>query len=297
MNDIVDRSEIFPNLICPGAPKAGTTTLFKILERHPDIYFSHKKEINYFNMHYRRGPSWYGEYFKESESFRYRCDFTTGYLVDPDAPGRMSRDLGKDVRFIIMLRNPVDRAYSHFQMLKSMFRSNSDSLADILDKDEGARSSDEKKLIDSGFYSRNIKRYLEFFPLENIHFLFFEDFITDMEGEVKKLLGFLGLESPETMSLNEWANKSSMPKSKTLARVYYRLEKALPVFLLDRIPVKFKLSVKKAMKRVMLQGVEVKTEKDGRTNGRLLEMYEDDIMQTQAVTGRDLSFWINKYKN
>ena len=106
-----------PNFMCIGASKSGTTSLYDILKQHSNIFLPTFKEPHFFDISpvYEHGISWYDKtYFSGVKKEKCIGDFTPTYLFDKYAPERILSSLGKNVKFIIILRNPVDRAYSHY---------------------------------------------------------------------------------------------------------------------------------------------------------------------------------------
>lgn len=102
-----------------GAMKAGTSSLFNNLVLHPEIAEPLTKEIRYFDFHYRLGERWYLAHFPLRARSLRRGETVTGeaspsYMFDPHAPGRMHR-FDPDAKLVVMLRNPVARAHSHYQ--------------------------------------------------------------------------------------------------------------------------------------------------------------------------------------
>lgn len=113
-----------PDFLILGAQKAATTTLYHCLMRHPDVVGPLHKEVHYFDRNYRKGDLWYRAHFPSAlrkiwSSAVKGHPFATGeaspaYLYHPHAPRRVKEKL-PDRKFIVLLRNPVDRAYSHYQ--------------------------------------------------------------------------------------------------------------------------------------------------------------------------------------
>ena len=106
-----------PNFMCIGAAKSGTTSLYDILKQHSDIFLPSFKEPHFFDIPsvYQNGIEWYEKtYFQSVKNEKCIGDFSPTYLFDEHAPERILNDLGDNVKFIIILRNPVDRAYSHY---------------------------------------------------------------------------------------------------------------------------------------------------------------------------------------
>lgn len=111
-----------PDLIIAGAQKAGTTSLFGYLAGHPGCTASLKKEVHYFDDNFARGDNWYRMHFpigstgSASTAARRTLCFESSpyYMFDPRVPG-LIRDTLPEVKLIFLLRNPVSRAYSHYQ--------------------------------------------------------------------------------------------------------------------------------------------------------------------------------------
>ena len=105
------------NLFCLGCPKSGTTSLFKILCQHSQIHTPKFKEPFFFNnSNYQNGIDWYANtYYDDIKNEKWVLDFTPSYLYSDEALFRINEySKGKDLKFIVMLRNPVERAYSHY---------------------------------------------------------------------------------------------------------------------------------------------------------------------------------------
>jgi hypothetical protein len=105
-----------PNFMCLGAAKSGTTTLYDILRQHPDIYVPSFKEPHFFDIieNFINGLQWYEQTYFRQANRKIISDFTPSYFFDDDAPKRIFESLGRDIKFLVIIRNPVDRAYSHY---------------------------------------------------------------------------------------------------------------------------------------------------------------------------------------
>ncbi len=116
------RSRMLPDFLIIGTQRGGTTSLYKYLVRHPAVGHALTKELRFFDLHYDRGLDWYRSRFP-SERHRARAaergvDLIVGeaspdYLFYPASPARVAADL-PDVRLIVLLRDPVERAFSHY---------------------------------------------------------------------------------------------------------------------------------------------------------------------------------------
>jgi len=135
---------MMPDFLIIGAQRCGTTSLFNYLSQHPDIYPSFPKEVHYFSNYYKKGTAWYRSHFPLTWQKKYRelvqgRKFMTGeatpyYFSHPHAPRRIFNALPK-VRLFLLLRNPVDRAFSHYQYEVKM-GIESLSFEEAIDKEE-----------------------------------------------------------------------------------------------------------------------------------------------------------------
>ena len=254
---------------------------------HPDIYVSELKEIYFFGnlRNYNKGIEWYKRYFRGYKGQRYVADVTPFYLDSEKAPERIKDTLGSDVKFVIMLRNPADRAFSHY-LMQSRERGGVTSLEDI--PKNNARNNREQSIISNGFYHRNISRYLRIFPEENFHFIFMEDLYTDFHRVASDLFSFLGVDDIE-IEANVFENHRFMPKRKLLFR------------LLKKIPNRYKVKLKKtfglktgndATRRMVGEVMTGRDEMPDEIRKLLVGIYEEDIRELSNMLGRDLSKWL-----
>ena len=108
------RARPLPDFLILGAQKAGTTALYEYLRRHPGITGPRWKEVSYFDRHYARGTAWYRGNFPLRSGGRIVGEASPSYLFHPLAPERAAA-LVPEARLIAILRDPVERAYSHYQ--------------------------------------------------------------------------------------------------------------------------------------------------------------------------------------
>ncbi len=202
-----------PTFLVIGAVRAGSTWLDALLRSHPQIYMpQHRKEVAYFDLYFDRGPQWYASYFPDEqvEAHRHAGESTPRYLYDPAAPARIQALL-PDVEMIAILRNPVDRAYSHFGLEV---------------RDRGERRSFERALAEFdeltavGHYSNHLRRYAEVFGPERVLVLIFEEVIAAPDLAMQRLGQFLSVDPALFVSPSR-ANESyrpRFPRARTLAK-------------------------------------------------------------------------------
>lgn len=217
-----------PNFLCIGAPKCGTTTLYKVLRQHPEIFLSDFKEPHFFDnpANYANGKEWYlNTYFKSAKDYKVVGEFTPSYLYEVASHQRMKECLGDDVKFIMLLRNPVDRAYSHYLHSKRDAFETA-SFEQALEQEERLLSQINleteyvKKLKYSyrteGLYAQQLTSLLEVFPKAEIRcYIFEKDFVGDKSEMVSDILTFLGVQDLP-LELNMRSNPASVARIKGL---------------------------------------------------------------------------------
>ena len=202
------------NLFIVGAAKCGTTSLHEYLQQHPEIYMSDIKEPHFFsevdNVLYEESSekkkkhtslvkdiSQYNQLFEAGAMHVYRGESSPSYLWDQNASQKIY-EYNPQSKIIIMLRNPIRRAFSHFQMgVQAGFEKNRPFHEALM---EDMKLPDEEKgwnkshlYLELGFYYQQIKRYTSLFPKEQIKIIKFEDFKSDISLGLKEVFSFLGL--------------------------------------------------------------------------------------------------------
>ncbi len=171
---------MLPNLIIIGAGKCGTTSLHEYLRVHPEVFMTEQKEIHYFipdrpYSSWSRGRDWYESLFDKGAAKKVRGESSPGYSYerfDEVAAERMSL-LIPNAKIIYLVRNPIERIKSHFAEEYYGGRLPwGTRLADILDGGpEGETQQGEMydAIVRTSLYGRQFGRYLNYFPVGNIH--------------------------------------------------------------------------------------------------------------------------------
>jgi hypothetical protein len=189
-----------PDFVIIGTQRGGTTSLYRYLIEHPDVGSALRKEVHFFDRHYQKGMNWYLAHFPLREEASMVGEASPNYLFHPDVPGRARRAI-PHARFIALLRNPVDRAYSQYQMnVKKGIESL--SFEDALDKErERLSHSDDPasstwrqhSYIKRGLYAEQLECWMSVFPREQFLIIKSEDLYADPERVVRRALAYLGL--------------------------------------------------------------------------------------------------------
>lgn len=173
---------VLPNFIIPGAQKSGTTALRIYLAQHPEIFMANK-EIHFFDNdeNYKKGIEGYEKFFDGWKGEKAIGEKTPNYLYYEKAPERIYKLL-PDVKLIFVLRNPVDRAYSHYRHNVRIGQETLSFEKAIEKEEERIKNPRLKKIYsykDRGKYIIQIKRYAEYFPKSQMLFLLAEDLKDD----------------------------------------------------------------------------------------------------------------------
>jgi hypothetical protein len=217
--------------MCLGAAKSGTTTLYDILLQHSEIYIPAFKEPHFFDIteNYNNGLQWYEKNYFNKADKKIIADFTPSYFFDKNAPKRIFESLGRNMKFLVILRNPVDRAYSHYLHSKRDYHEN-ENFEEALElevsrlkkyKDQSDYLSYLRhSYIHQGLYSQMLERYLLYFSLDNFLFIHFEDeLLKERDLTIKRILDFLEIDNSVLLNTNIRSNPSSKEKSKMLKKL------------------------------------------------------------------------------
>lgn len=191
------------DFIIIGAQKAGTTSLFKYMAPHPQIYMPPEKECPYFNDDERisRGWEWYvREFFDEAPEDTLWGKATPHYMGDFRVPGRIKAH-SPSIKLIALLRNPIERAYSHYMMnvrRSREARSFEDAVLQLLRDtalDEAREQPTEtNSYLIKGEYGRLLALYYELFPADQILTVFTEELESLPEVVLHRAFSFLAVE-------------------------------------------------------------------------------------------------------
>jgi hypothetical protein len=190
-----------PDFLIIGVQKGGTTSLFHYLRQHPKIKLPRNKEIHFFDRYFRKGILWYRSWFPLC---LFNKGFTTGeatpsYMWDKETANRIKNIL-PDVKIIVLLRNPIDRAYSHYHMeLKKKREVNTDfetaisKEIEFLQQGRSDYENAETSYLIRGLYAYQLERYYHFFGKKQVMIVQSEDLKTQPEIVLNQITDFLEL--------------------------------------------------------------------------------------------------------
>lgn len=189
-------TRMLPNFLIIGSQKAGTSTLYRVLHEHPEVFMPEEKELNFFFLEdeHRKGLDHYARHFEGAPAAAKAVgEASPGYICHPAAPGRIHRAL-PDVKLVLTVRDPIARAYSQYWDNRRQL-AEPRHFAETLDGALTARY-DPRILgyFSRGTYIQYIRDYLRDFPREALHVVVFDDLRADPKGTFRRLFEFLGVD-------------------------------------------------------------------------------------------------------
>lgn len=227
-----------PNLVVIGVSKAGTTSLFEYLGRHPEVGLSDVKELRYFT------PLRYGEplepldmytrHFRPCADKRYAVEATPGYFYGGRPLARALRETCGSARVVLSLRAPVDRCWSWFRFVKSRLRIPKDlTFDDYIDRCEQLRSGGVDGTVENqaywglggGCYSEWLDAWSEEFG-DELRIVFFDDIVKDPRVVMDGLFDWLGLDPSQAQTADlQAANRTEQYRNRTAQQVAVSLNR------------------------------------------------------------------------
>ncbi|MFD4854754.1 sulfotransferase domain-containing protein [Bacillus mycoides] len=225
LNSSITNKSI-PHFLIIGAQKCGTTSLYNYLIQHPQVHAASHKELHFFDIYFKKGMEWY---YKQFPLIKLDEPVITGeaspyYIFHPHAPKRIASIL-PNVKLIILLRNPVDRAYSHYYHQVRMQTENLSFKQAIYEENNRLKPELIKMVNDENYYSipyqyysylargryiEQLQNWMNLFPKKQFLILKSEDFFSDPNFIFQTVLDFLGI-SPYQLKEYKKENTNNYP--------------------------------------------------------------------------------------
>jgi len=243
------EKEIKVNTLIIGAGRAGTTSLFALLEQHPQVCFSYLKEVHYFSVPdlYKRGEQYYHSFFRHYQNEAVLASADTYLFMDYEAIKRIHRYNPK-MKILVVLRDPVERAYSSYWYSVNYGHHKAyPSFMDSAEREKGiehepdiVRRNNQGHFYGSLYY-RHLNRWLEFFPREQFLLLTTSGLKEQPQDLTRELYRFLeirdnpvepGLENAAAVPRHRRMEKFLLDRNRPLRKA---LRWLVPRFLKDRL--------------------------------------------------------------
>lgn len=298
-----------PNTFVIGAAKSGTTSLYDYLCQHPDAFMSPVKEPRYFayaeNPPAMDGPGdeasnreagavysldAYRDLFAEATTESVVGEASPVYLYDPDAP-RLIHEHCPDATLLALLRDPIERAYSHFLHL---VRSGREPLRDF----EAALDAEDERVEAGwewswhyrrmGFYGAQLARYLEYFDREQLHVYRFGTLTDDAVGFAQTVFRDLGIDASFVPDTGVRRRATGVPKLDWLHRFIGNPDHPLRKWSRSILPEAVRDRILTSVKNANLE----KPPLPDTARARLADVYCEDVRRLERLLDRDFSDWL-----
>lgn len=290
-----------PNFFILGGAKCGTTSLYHLLSQADDVFLTERKEPRFFGntATYERGVEWYlKEHFRGAGRFKARGEATPNYLHRGRiAAERVRSSLGEDLKFIVLLRDPVRRAWSHYLHMRRLgtetlpFREALEAEARRLEADPESWFG----YFSDGLYAAQLREWLAVFPRERFLIQLTARLERDPHGVVQEACRFLGVAPPAALELRIDRNSAALPKNRFIAKLLNRPNVATN-FLKRAVPFTLRQDIRDTLNA--WNRVSYEDKRPPRLHPRLEETlrrrYAEDIAALEAITAFDLRDWYGR---
>ncbi|MBK4729080.1 sulfotransferase [Oxynema sp. CENA135] len=291
-----------PNFIIIGVQKAATTSIYNYLKQHPQIYMSPAKETSFLEKNWDAeaiAPEMKYNKVLSLESFEDQFrDVTTETAIGTTSPNchflyetaaDRILEYTPNAKLILILRNPIDRAYSDHLM----------HIRDAIDDKtlDDRLNSPSSFIIRKGFYAEQLQHYRDRFPFKQIKVFLHDDLRKNTIEFMQEMYHFLEVDPNFIPDTTKKAQVSQVPKSKKLNRVLRNSEKiAAPILpILKRLfPFKVREGLRSLKSKLLALNTEnKKPQLSEEHRRRLRDIYREDILKLQTLIERDLSHWLS----
>lgn len=288
------EADEFLDFVYIGAPRAGSTWLSLALSQHPGLWVPHNKEIHFFNdrslfpheQKYSKGLQYYRDSFAKAPVGARLGELSPLYYFDPKVAGRLYKHF-PNVKIIAFLRNPVEVIYSLYLRIRCLYKRQSSFEAEI---------NKYPEYIDLGFYSKNLTRYFDRFPKENILVYIYDEFFSNQEDNIHNIYKFIGVNPRFTPSvIGRDINVTRVDYSPLKARGREQVIKMLhkkPFIFLKNVINHLELNIVENKMLTTQNRHEVKKPALAPAMRKsLTDIFLEDIEHLEQVLEKDLTAW------
>jgi hypothetical protein len=271
-----------PDFILVGPQKCATTWLYECLYEHPEVLLPETDSVHYFDMNYNKKEAWYQKFFSEYDGETIVGEETPSYIRDQRAPKRIAEVL-PDVKLIFTLRNPIDRAYSHWWHERSKNKH-------VFDFDDVFHNYDlYNDWVVPGLYYHHLSRYQEYFPTEQIKVCFFDDLVDDDLAYYQDVCSFLNIDTDYVPDyIGDKANEGRYRFDK--GSIFWTLTNGFKQLAPGPI-IEALRPIHNRIVDMMASQTEYEEGMDTNVRRRLEPHFVDDVSRLSDYTGRDLDHW------
>lgn len=295
-----------PNFLLIGAAKAGTSSIHNYLKQHPDIFLSPTKEPRFFAFDARETKQdrpwdhlWadrlvvtidaYERLFDDVSGERAIGESSTIYLASQHAASRIKHHV-PNAKLIASLRNPIDRAYSHYQMCRDLGLEPLGTFEEAISAEESRSTPgliQPWNYLRRGLYFHQLRGYLEHLDRDQLKIVLFEDLNRDPDDMLADFCSFLGVDDSFEFDTSKQSNVARQYRSRRIGRMISSANRAKR-FVPPRL---------RGQARGVFRGLErlnqgSRAPMKQQTRRALAEHYAEDVASLETILDRDLSHWL-----
>jgi len=290
-----------PDFLIIGAMKSGTTLVYDALEQHKQIYFPTEKELHFFSL-------WNNSKFTPLEASKVRIKYleeyltffskalphhiigeaSTSYLYSRQAPSNIKK-LIPNCNIFCVLRNPVDRAYSHYlwHVRNGIEKEVNFRKAINLEKKRFEQKSDWGYYLKLGFYFQQLKNYYDVFPKEQISIIIFEEMMKQKVETIQNICSILKVDKNFFPDMSIRRNPSGIPRRMWVNNIFTNSSSNFKKLANNLLPRKLyylltMIRDKNLTKPLLSNEIRI----------QLRDIYYEDILELQKLIKKDLSVWL-----
>jgi hypothetical protein len=302
---MINEKIILPTFLIVGVQKAGTTSIYNYLQAHPQVYMSPVKETNFLERDWeeieaaqqnKNGIISLEDYAKLFEGVKDEIaigEASPNYIFNYQSSAERIKKYVPQAQLIIVLRNPIERAYSDYLM----------HLRDAIGyrplAEQIKNSAHKSFILRKGFYYEPIKYYLDVFGWEKIKVFFYDDLCQNSQQFMQEMYGYIGVDPNFKVDTSEKVQTAKIPKNQAINNLLQRqnpLRTFAATTLKTMIPLETRQKIRDRLINLNSQSKkEVPLSPEERQ--QLIELYQEDILKLQDLIDKDLSHWLDGKAN
>ena len=290
-----------PTFLIVGVQKAGTTSIYNYLQEHPQVFMSRIKETNFLEQDWESFPPEkqnkngiitledYAALFADVTDEIAIGEASPNYLFHYESSAARIKKYVPDAKLIVVLRNPVERAYSDYLMhIRDAISTKVMSFSEQIDK-----RAHKSFIIRKGFYATPVKYYMDRFDKDQIKVYLYDDLVRDPQQFMEEFYVDIGVE-PFQPNVSKKVQQAKIPKNQTINNLL-QSKNPLRAFVANTLKTVVPLETRQKI-RDRLINLNSKSKKEmplsSEDRQKLIDLYREDILQLQDLIDRDLSRWL-----
>ena len=291
---------MLPNFLIIGVQKAGTTSLINYLSQHPDVFVPHDKEIPYFHddSYFQKGLDYYKKQFDgwKGETMVGLAPVNTFFYAEKAAPRLY--EYNPSMKLILILRNPIDRAYSHYWYCRRNALESTSFESAMTRELQLIESGCREEMpcvyyISHGFYYEQLEVYLKYFPLDKFLILFYDELKSNPRAVMQRIYLYLGIEETYINGIGRKHNVASIPRIASLHKLVYQ-QNPLKRIYKSILPENLQQYAQRTLVSRLLKKNLIPTQyppMKSKTREMLVEIFKGPNRKLSNLLGRDFSHW------